>query len=290
MFLEASLGALGRGLLIAAFTAVVGSLLAWLIGMRVSYGWDERKRRRESDLAARAAFYENYGEFFATWKLWDAAKVHARTALPPNTVCWDLLERASKAEAGFEALLVKIASERMLSMRDKLLLASFREGYQMLRETIRKNETLDWKASGSKEGARQYRAFKALAEYIAFLLEHGTSPRRRVTGWTARRPLAWVPRQRARGLAPTAYAGPSLVEQAQNDAITNLLSVTSVQFRRTWWEVAEATLMVDRAIGQLSAEVDRESSNGDPTADTETMQAARPPSTASTPGAIVNDS
>jgi hypothetical protein len=46
---------LGQGL-IALFTVVLGSLLAWLVGAQVSYFWDERRRRRESDLATLATF------------------------------------------------------------------------------------------------------------------------------------------------------------------------------------------------------------------------------------------
>ncbi len=43
---------LSQGLIIALFTAAVGSALAWLVGTQVSYNWDERRRRRESDKGA----------------------------------------------------------------------------------------------------------------------------------------------------------------------------------------------------------------------------------------------
>ena len=261
MFIEASLGSLGRGLVIAAFTAVVGSLLAWLIGTRVTYRSDERKRRRENDLAARNSFYENYGEFFATWKLWDAAKVHAKTASPPGDVCWTLLARACNAEGGFESLLVKIASERMLSSRDKLLLACFRESYQQLREAIRKNQLLDWRATGTDVGGRKYRAFKALAEYVAFLLEHGGSPRRRLGQSTVGAEIAGRWAKVAHRVSADANRRPQVTEQAQQDAITNLLSVTSVKFRKNWWEFVETTLMADQAAGGVSAALEHEGSS-----------------------------
>jgi membrane protein YqaA with SNARE-associated domain len=53
-------------LIVALFTALVGSLLAWVVGTQVSYRWDDRKRRREADLAAATTFYQLYGTFFAT--------------------------------------------------------------------------------------------------------------------------------------------------------------------------------------------------------------------------------
>ncbi len=68
------MGSHGPGLIIALFTALVGSLLAWVVGTQVTYLWDDQKRRRESDLAALARFYELYGTFFSTWKLWSASK------------------------------------------------------------------------------------------------------------------------------------------------------------------------------------------------------------------------
>jgi hypothetical protein len=169
---------LAEGLIIALFTALVGSLLAWVLGTQVSYVWDERRRRRESDLAALASFYKLYGEFFATWKLWSSHKRFGATLAPPDNLQWDLLERAEAVEGGFEALLVKLASERSLSGDEKRMLGCFREAYQMLRERIRENKPLDWWASGGGQGFEQYRAFKALAEYVAFLLE--ASPKRRL--------------------------------------------------------------------------------------------------------------
>src|SRR5947208_735043 len=114
---------LSQGLIIALFTAIVGSAFAWVIGTQVSYNWDERRRRRESDLAALATFYRLYGEFFATWKLWSAHqdKAYAATLARPSEIQWILLERTEAVEGGFEALLVKVASERRLTDEDKLM-------------------------------------------------------------------------------------------------------------------------------------------------------------------------
>src|SRR6266849_7158940 len=124
-------------LLPTLITTLFGAGLVWLVGTQVSYFWDERRRRRESDLTALATFYRLYGDFFTTWKLWSAHRRHGNKISAPDHLQWSLLERAETAEGGFESLLVKLASERKLSEDDKLLLGSFREAYQMLREQIR---------------------------------------------------------------------------------------------------------------------------------------------------------
>lgn len=179
---------------IAALVSVVTtSLLAWFIGTRVSYGWDEVKRQRESDLAALQAFYRCYGAFFAAWKMWDVyLKNHTlegdRPRFPADdTTAWSILKEAENAEGGFETILVKLASEYASSRQDRMLLASFRQGAQSLRESIREGRALTWRAQPSSprdrspEDTRQrlldyrrYRAFKALCEYVAIKLARGS--------------------------------------------------------------------------------------------------------------------
>jgi hypothetical protein len=162
----------------AAFGALIASALAWIIGTRITYYWDDLKRRRESDLAARNEFYRVYGEFFAAWKLWDTHKRFPSIDVPEQ-VQWDLLCQAEEAEAGFEALLVKIASERHLTDRDVKLLACFRQAYQSLREKIRQGKRLEWAANYPSPRAKyqEYETFKALAEYFANLLATDTARR-----------------------------------------------------------------------------------------------------------------
>jgi hypothetical protein len=169
--------AVAQGLLIALFSAVVGSILAWFIGNEISYRWDERRRRRESDFAAVQTFYRAYGDFFATWKLWDAHKRFSSTVAPPE-VQWRLLERAEEAEGAFETLLVKIVSERRLDDEQREVVGAFRQGYQALREHIRDDRLLAWWSTPSDDpGYDEYRAFKELATRVAVLV--GSSPGRR---------------------------------------------------------------------------------------------------------------
>ena len=71
--------------------AGVSLLLAASVGSLLAYIWDDLRRRREGDLAALETFYRTYGEFFATWKLWEAHRRyrHARWSDPEAV----LLER-----------------------------------------------------------------------------------------------------------------------------------------------------------------------------------------------------
>jgi hypothetical protein len=104
-------------------------------------------------------------------KLWDAHKRHAVPA--PEDVQWQLLAKAEQGEAMFEALLVKVTSEKTVSDSECDRLAGFRQGYQTLRECIRADKPLEWWASEDMHpgpGYTAYRAFKILAEHFATLL------------------------------------------------------------------------------------------------------------------------
>lgn len=205
-----------QGLVIAAFAALFGSVLAWVVGTRVTTRYDERKRWRESDLASLRIFYEAYGQFFATWKLWDAHKRYSKTTAVPDGTQWRLLERAGEVEGKFESLLVKLATERKLSQIDHEMLGSFREAYQTLRECVRADRPLLWWASDmhADEGFKQYRAFKALSEYVALLIEN---------------PLSSARLRARRGRA----------QRDSSEAISSLLEVTSrSRYHGAWWSRA----------------------------------------------------
>ena len=199
------------------FGALATVLFAGLIGNLLTYRWDDARRRRESDLAARERFYDAYAQFFTTWKLWDAHKRFPNTSAPAD-VQWQMLERAEDAESTFEALLVKLASERGLDDRACRLLAAFRQAYQSLREHIREDEELAWfnrDIHGDDGGYREYQAFKMLAEYLATLL--ALNPPRRVLSAKTR-------------AAPT-----------EEQAIQTLLNVTTRS--ENWVALAECELL-----------------------------------------------
>lgn len=234
----------------AIVTVVATSLLAWLIGTRVSYGWDEVKRRRESDLAALESFYRFYGAFFSAWKMWEiyldnsAVKESGKFPVDDETA-WNILREAENAEGGFETILVKLASEYASFPEDRLLLASFRQGAQSLREAISDGKPLTWKAQPHSPRAknpsyerqeqrlldyRKYRAFKALCEYVALKLAQGSYGTRDAShgldgsGWGSALLL---------GLRPSRSID-------QNTAIAALIQVTQTEdIADRWYDIAE---------------------------------------------------
>ncbi|RSM53683.1 hypothetical protein DMB66_38410 [Actinoplanes sp. ATCC 53533] len=230
----------------AVVSVVLTAVLAWFIGTRITYGWDEVKRQRESDLAALKSFYECYGKFFAAWKMWDvylkAAPSGIRAFPATDPTAWALLRDAEAAEGGFESILVKLAAEYATSEQDRLLLASFRQGAQSLREAMRSGQALSWKAQptsvdrpGDQERRRldyrKYRAFKALCEYVAVRLAQGPAVPHR---WY------WGRRSRDRD-QPTVLLGsrPQRPIDEMN-AVAALIEITQVQnIGGRWYEIAE---------------------------------------------------
>ncbi|MFP3553800.1 hypothetical protein SB861_24235 [Paraburkholderia sp. SIMBA_049] len=142
---------------------ILGS--GWLVGSRISAMWTLRQKRRELAVSAASELHRIYGEFFAIWKLWNSLKTESSLS-PTAELRWNLLERAALVEAGFEALLMKIASERVLSKVDCDDLGLLRQGFQRLRETITSSKRLEWFSSSHPE----YVAFKRLSCHFANLL------------------------------------------------------------------------------------------------------------------------
>jgi hypothetical protein len=144
--------------------AALAAVLAWLVGTGISARWSVWQRRRESALSAVAEFCRLYGEFFSIWKLWNySLREHTK---PPDGARWDLLERAASAEAGVEALLVRLTCEARLVAREVEIAGKFRQAYQQLREAIRDGTELDW----YKHDLPEYLAFKRLAASFALLV------------------------------------------------------------------------------------------------------------------------
>src|SRR5262249_41747499 len=83
-----------------------------------------------------------------------------------STLRWDLLERAAVTEGKFEALLIKIASERQLNDSDVKILGIFREICQTIRESIRDYREVPWDAAE----AVNYKTVKLLSSSVGCLL------------------------------------------------------------------------------------------------------------------------
>ncbi|WP_175920020.1 hypothetical protein [Burkholderia pyrrocinia] len=152
----------------AGLTSIVSIITlgsGWFVGLRISAMWTLRQKRRELALSAAGELHRIYGEFFAIWKLWNYSKRESPSS-SVDEMRWDLLKRAALVEAGFEALLMKIASERVLSKVECDDLGLLRQGFQRLRENIRSGKSLDWSSSSDPE----YVAFKRLSCGFANLL------------------------------------------------------------------------------------------------------------------------
>jgi hypothetical protein len=167
---------LARSLIQSSFTAVIPAalilLLTWLIGHRFTYRWGVRRKRREAQLAALQQFYVAYGEFFAVWKLWNRLEPAEQENGEKQ---WELHKRAAAAEAIVEGLLVRLATELILTGQDENTLGCFRHSFQKLRQSIRRKEILPWVKSEST----QYVAFKCLAVEVSLLL-NGEWPNRKL--------------------------------------------------------------------------------------------------------------
>lgn len=92
-----------------------------------------------------------------------------------NAASGSLLERATTAEAGVEAALMRLAVERRLDENQLATAGRFRQGYQTLRGAIRAGAAIPWGYSEHPE----YVAFKRPATEVANLIssaERGRTP------------------------------------------------------------------------------------------------------------------
>jgi hypothetical protein len=166
--------AIGFEIIKALVGPVVAVGLAWLVGNRLSSEWALKQRRRENSLASVAEFYRLYGEFFALWKLCNYAFRDADHEMEDSTL-WDLMRRAAALEANGEAILLRVATELTLTEDDIRTLGLFRQGVQLLRQSIVKQRILGWSSSEHRE----YQAFKGLSVGVAALatkIGTGTAP------------------------------------------------------------------------------------------------------------------
>ncbi len=146
---------------ISLVVTLVALGFGWLVGQRLTYQWNLRQKRRELELATAQDLQRLYGEFFAIWKIWNAA-VRAGEMSERK----DLLRRAADAEGLLERVLIKLTTERQLPLAERETLGKFRQGYQKLRGAIKAEKLLPWVGSEHPE----YLAFKRLAVAITLIV------------------------------------------------------------------------------------------------------------------------
>lgn len=158
-------------------------LLTLIVGQRIIAYWDKVKKRQEFDVATSKEFHRLYGEFKQLTKLWrtfyrtthkDFAaqykKKYDGLSFPAEAdVRRELLRRATAAESELEAVMIKIATERQLDNNDRKNLGNFRQGYEQLRHSIRRNSC----PSFSDFQNPKYHLFDALACKAANIISEG---------------------------------------------------------------------------------------------------------------------
>jgi hypothetical protein len=148
------------------FKAVLVVLGTVLIGQRMVAQWQMRNKRKELEIASAAVFQQMYGEFKDIWRVWKIVRNPSQYAMsPPADARFDLLKRATAAEAKVEALVVKLAVERTLKPEEIEKIALFRQGYQRLRQRIRDNKEMEYNYKDP-----EYRLFNDLATRFAGIL------------------------------------------------------------------------------------------------------------------------
>lgn len=159
----------------SAFSAgvtVVGLLLTWFVGQRLTSRWTLWQKEREMELSTVRDFYHLYGDFITLLRSWSRVR-KAMIAPDFERSRIALFERAATAEGKLEAIIVKVAVERRLSKHEIRYLGLFRQAYQGMREAIRDSRRMDeaW-------GGDAYTIFKQLASEIACMLQRTpTRPR-----------------------------------------------------------------------------------------------------------------
>lgn len=125
--------------------ALVILVVTWLLGQRILAYWEIRKKRKELDIVTATQFQQLYGEYKEVWRLWKVFRnpPDKRMTFPENTQ-WELLKRATSAESKFEAIIVKMATERVLTQTEARNIGLLRQGFQKLRESIRDGKYFDY--------------------------------------------------------------------------------------------------------------------------------------------------
>lgn len=170
-------------IILEAVRAVFGfGLLAsgWFLGQKIVASWDIRKKRQELDIGAAVQFQQLYGELKEVGRLWrESRKSEASEIGLPEGLRWSLLARGANAESKYEAVVMKLASERELAPDQLAALGLFRQACQQLRQSIRKNEEVSWTDFGP-----EYFLFNDLAAEVTCLISM-SRPRKPISSGTA---------------------------------------------------------------------------------------------------------
>jgi hypothetical protein len=154
--------------IIKTLLSILVLLITWIIGQKILSLWDKQKKRKEIDAELATEFHGVYAEYKTIIRLWHVQCTYMSEVLTdPFDKRWDLLMRATNAEARVEALLIKLATERQLSEGNCSDLGYFRQAYQQLRESIRTGRDLH-----HNYGSIEYNLFHKLSTAISHLISN----------------------------------------------------------------------------------------------------------------------
>lgn len=172
----------------AVLTAVVTVVLGAAVGGRITSRWELAKKRREIDLAAADAFYGLHGEFYGLWRQWSAVLGGRFATVDRQSHRHTLFTRACDAQARVEALVAKLAIERILGDDERALLGCYRQAYRTLMRCLRDDRPVgvgmldengqvvdfdEWNAAD----VASYQAFKELTAAVGAIVgQAGRTP------------------------------------------------------------------------------------------------------------------
>jgi hypothetical protein len=168
-------------------------LAGWLVGQRIVATWDLRKKRQELDVVAAVQFQNLYGDLKEVARLWREYRLDAGGAMAaPSDTRWTLLRRAAAAESRYEAVVIKLASERRSNPEQRATLGLFRQACQRLREGIRHGEDV-----GYAHFSPEYRLFNDLAAEVTCLIGDAADRGHRLSPAEARSNLEQIAKVRS---------------------------------------------------------------------------------------------
>jgi hypothetical protein len=136
-----------------------------VLGSAFASFWTSRQKSREIEQLELKFFYDHYGQLLTAVRLWNAAK-SKKLPLFDEAARYELLKQASAAESALEGMLLKLASERILTREAQSMLGRFRQSCQMARQSIRDGVQVPWLCSEQET----YQDFKQGAAFFASLL------------------------------------------------------------------------------------------------------------------------
>jgi hypothetical protein len=165
----------------AGIAAVFTLLLLFVIGQRIVFIWDQRKKYQELDNATYTQFQDLQGEFYEIIKvyrtLYDTTHKYEYNALKlDKSTSAELFKRACAAESKVDVMINKLVAERTLCKGDPYTLGLYRQGFQQLRESIREDSNPEY---GNFKDPR-YKLFEELVSKVAYIVTESKRPETRL--------------------------------------------------------------------------------------------------------------